>query len=317
MLNKAKYCLVMVLFIIVISGSSLSGEKYRNNVLSFIPFETRNIVAVNLQSFFQYYDYNDIYKFTFSDKKNKKGIIEVLSRIMKEAGIDPEKQLAYLLFSNSNSINITNIGKFASEVVSILQLTYNFNALEKAITSSLGKLKVKVTRGEINKKRVVYLGKKLYEYIVLMYDERTIIIGRKDNVIKYMNAFQKTKKNILSNKKMSSTIMTIKKNPIFAYYFDFSGFLKNLLEQNDESFKMDLTKVKNIEGSLNSDSFTWHGKVDIVSENKKGNVLTANSLKKLLGMAAMGGTKYIEIVEKIILKAGNKGIQIFFTFDIE
>ncbi len=316
-LNKTKYCSILVLFLIAISSFSLSGENYRDNALSFIPVKTKNIVAVNLKYFFKYYDYKDIYKFTLFDKKNKKGILKILSGIMKKAGIDPEKDLNYLLFSNSRSINIMDIGKFTSGIVSIFKLNYKPHILEKAIMSSLEKLKIKVTRGRINKKRFISLGKKIYEYIILMYDKRTIIIGKKDKVVEYMNTFQKEKKKFFSNKKMSSVIEAMKKNSIFAYYFDFSGFLKEIIEQNDGSFNMDLTKVKHIEGSLDSDNFTWRGKVYIVSDNKKGNVLTVNGLRKLLGMSAMGGTKYIKIVEKINIKAVKKGIQIFFTFDVE
>ncbi len=80
---------------------------------------------------------------------------------------------------------------------------------------------------------------------------------------------------------------------------------------------MDLNNVSNFEGSFDSDKTTFTGKIDIILNNKKANKLTENGLRKLLAMSAMGGEQYINLAEKININAVERGIRIFFTFDIE
>ena len=109
----------------------------------------------------------------------------------------------------------------------------------------------------------------------------------------------------------------MKKKPLVSFYYEFSSFFKYILDQKGGSFKMDLKGIKNLEGKIDSDKLTWSGYIDLIFKSRNGLKRTEYSLKKLLGMSAMGGKKYIEYSQKINIRKVKNGIRIIFTFDIE
>lgn len=316
MLFRLKYTVCFAIIAVIFLGffSPLSSIGKKDMTYSFVPVDTNNVIAVNLKKFFQLFDYKDIYKLGFLHNKNS--FFKGLSIIIKKAGIDPKNDLDYLLFTSTDIINDVDYEKIFSNTVLIIKASYNPDKLEKSIIEYF-KNKRKLTKSKLKAKRILNLGSNMFGYSVVFHDKRTIMIGMSSSISKYMEIFKKNKNNIFSNKNFSSIFKIIKKKPILTFYITSSPFFKTLFEQKDESFKMDLKDVSNFEGSFDSDKMTFIGKIDIISNNKKANKLTENGLRKLLAMSAMSGEQYINIAEKININVVERGIRIFFTFDIE
>lgn len=127
---------ILVFFFLIVC-MVLNGRERLNIALSFIPFETQNIVCVNLQKYFFLYDFNDLYKLGIVDAKKKDNFLKVLSTIMEKSKIDSEKDLHHLSVSNNHSINLKNPGKLFFDSVFVLKLSYNLDKLESAILSTI------------------------------------------------------------------------------------------------------------------------------------------------------------------------------------
>jgi len=314
-----KFSKIIVLYIVLmLIGGIVYGDFNYDIGLAFVPYDTKSLIAVNIKKIFQLYSYEEISELSFiKQNRKRKKFIKTLFEIMRKSKIDTKNNLRYMVISKPGKINYLS-SKLISDSVIIVKLLYDANSLSKTIIYVLKKrLKVKLKRKSLKGKIIIDMGKKLYDYSILMLDNRTILLGKRKKIIKYSLIYLDKKKNISSKINFDSALKIIRRQPMFSFYFEFSQFFKNLLEQKNENFKMELEFIKNIEGKIDSTKKIWNVDVRLTSNDEKSDKKTVNSLRKLIGIGAMGGQEYVKWIQRMRVNIINGGIRFFLSFEVE
>jgi uncharacterized protein YbcV (DUF1398 family) len=313
-----KRLFLLIASTILFSFVKIYGDINREMGLLFLPYETKNLITLNFKRIFKLYDKNDIYKFTFFNNRDIKKILDLFFGIIKDGNINLKKELFFMTMSSTDRFNPIQ-ENYLDSIVIIVRALHKKKIIEKSIKKNIKKLFPRVVFNVRNKRKgkIINVKIKKKSFSIYLANERTIIIGNNKNIIKYEEVFSKSKKNILKNMHFNKSLKIIRNLPILGFHLEFSDFFKNLLRQDDKSFKLHLKSIKNIYGKINSDKITWSIDLKVTSYNKKGNLITVQGIRKLLAMSAMGGEKYIKYTQKIDVNEIRNGIRIFFNFEVE
>jgi len=317
LLKKLKISFLLIVFL-TSSLNILYSNVDREIGFSFIPTEVNNLISINFKKLFKLYGKKDIYNSFFFKSKKKKEFLNLLFKIMRDGKIDINTQLYFMTISSNKKLELFD-GEFINNLVFVIKLSYNIKVLEKSIKKNIRKkfkeFKIKTKKNNFGK--IIDFKRNTTSFSIYLANERTVIIGSRKNVIKYEGIFLKRLNNVTKNKHIKPALKMMRSLPIVGFYFKFSNFFKNILRQEDNSFKMYLQNIINIYGKIDSDKLFWIGDIKLTSSNKKENYRNIISLRKLMAMSAMGGQKYIKYSKKIDIYEIKKGIRIFFSFEVE